>query len=74
MMSKPTIVFVHGLGGDPATTWGMFPDLIKADPKLAGYEIASFGYPTSLFSLPFSKKYPKIQTLADALRTLLNVR
>jgi hypothetical protein len=43
-MSKATIVFVHGLGGDPATTWGKFPDLIKADPELKDCEIVSFGY------------------------------
>lgn len=73
-MSKATIVFVHGLGGKPATTWGRFSDLIKADPELKDCEIVSFGYPTSLFSWPFSKKYPKIQTLSDALRTLLDVQ
>jgi phosphoserine phosphatase len=73
-MSKATIVFVHGLGGEPAATWGRFPDLIKADPELKDCEIVSFGYPTSLFSWPFSRKYPKIQTLSDALRTLLDVQ
>ena len=59
-MSKATIVFVHGLGGDPAATWGRFPDLIKADPELENYETTSFSYPTSLFSWPFSKKYSAI--------------
>lgn len=73
-MSKATIVFVHGLGGEPAATWGRFPDLIKADPDLKDCEIVSFGYPTSLFSWPFSRKYPKIQTLSDALRTQLDVQ
>jgi phosphoserine phosphatase/pimeloyl-ACP methyl ester carboxylesterase len=73
-MSKATIVFVHGLGGEPAATWGRFPDLIKADPELENCETASFSYPTSLFNWPFSKKYPKIQTLSDALRTQLDVK
>ncbi len=73
-MNKTTIVFVHGLGGNPAATWGIFPDLVKADPELKDCETVFFGYPTSLFRLPFTNKYPKIQTLADALRTLLDVK
>jgi HAD superfamily phosphoserine phosphatase-like hydrolase len=74
IMSKTTIVLVHGLGGHPVTTWGAFPDLIRADPELKDHEVVSFGYPTTLFNLIFWKKYAKIQTLADALRTQLNVR
>jgi phosphoserine phosphatase/pimeloyl-ACP methyl ester carboxylesterase len=73
-MGKATIVFVHGLGGDPATTWGRFPELINSDIELKDFEMGTFGYPTSLFRLPFFRKYPKIQTLSDALRTLLDVR
>lgn len=73
-MPKSAVVFVHGLGGDPVTTWGKFPDLIQADINLGDYDIDSFGFPTSLFRLPFSKKYPKIQTLADALRTLIDTK
>jgi phosphoserine phosphatase len=73
-MSKATIVFVHGLGGDPAITWGRFPDLIKSDAELKDCEVVFFEYPTSLFSWPFSRKYPKIQTLSDALQTQLYVK
>lgn len=72
-MPNNMIIFVHGLGGDPAGTWGRFPELIKADPTLKEFDTTCFAYPTSLFRLPFSKKYLSIQTLADALRTLLNV-
>ncbi len=73
-MGNATIVFVHGLGGDSTTTWGRFEELIQADPDLKDCEPVCFGYPTSLFRWPFSKKYPKIQTLADALRTQLDVQ
>jgi HAD superfamily phosphoserine phosphatase-like hydrolase len=68
---KRLILFVYGLGGDPQNTWGNFPAIIRSDPKLQEYDIGFFRYPTSLFRLPFSKKYPKIQTLADALRTVI---
>lgn len=67
--NKGLILFVHGLGGDASTTWGAFPSLIQKDPELRNYKLHYFSYPTSLFSWPWSKKYPPIQTLADALRT-----
>jgi HAD superfamily phosphoserine phosphatase-like hydrolase len=73
-MSSRLILFVHGLGGDPHITWGNFPDLIRSDKDLQGYDVASFSYPTSLYRLPFSKKYPKIQALAKALRTEIETR
>jgi HAD superfamily phosphoserine phosphatase-like hydrolase len=68
-MSQGLILFVHGLGGDPKETWGSFAELIHGVPELQGYEVHFFSYPTSLFSMPWSKKFPKIQTLAEALRT-----
>lgn len=68
-MSRGLILFVHGLGGDARTTWGNFPKLIQNDPELRDYDLYFFTYPTSLVSLPWSKKYPRIQTLAEALRT-----
>lgn len=73
-MSQGLILFVHGLGGDAQATWGSFPQLIKSDPGLRNYELHFFSFPTSLFSLPWSKKYPKIQALAEALRTEIENR
>lgn len=68
------LIFVHGLGGDPKATWGLFPELIAADTALGKVETFSFGYPTSLFRLPFSSKSPRVQTLAGALRTFIDAR
>jgi pimeloyl-ACP methyl ester carboxylesterase len=73
-MPRNQIVFVHGLGGHPQSTWGQFPELIAADRDLGAYGTISFGYPTSLFRLPFSSRSPKIQTLAGALRTFIEAR
>jgi phosphoserine phosphatase/pimeloyl-ACP methyl ester carboxylesterase len=74
-MPKDLILFVHGLGGEPATTWGNFPTLIAGDPALRQWDVDSFGFPTSLFSLPIiGRKYPKIQTLADALHTFIETK
>jgi HAD superfamily phosphoserine phosphatase-like hydrolase len=68
------LLFIHGLGGDAQRTWGRFPDLIQQDPELKDYELDFFTFPTSLFRLPWSKKFPKIQSLADALRTQIENR
>lgn len=72
---KSMIIFIHGLGGEPAETWGNFPALIGADDSLREFEVGLFGFPTSLFSLPIiGRKHLKIQTLADALRTFIENR
>lgn len=63
------ILFVHGLGGDSHATWGNFPELITKDEHLSKYHVEFFGYPTSILRLPFSRKYSKIQLLAEGLRT-----
>lgn len=70
---KPqAIVFIHGLGGS-RKTWGAFGDLIKADSDLSGlYDVVYYNYPTYFFPLPFVKKGPKVQILADGLVTFLH--
>lgn len=73
-MTKGLILFVHGLGGTASGTWADFPKYIKADPALADYEVGFFEYPTALVNFKVWKKYPKIQMLADALRTLIDNR
>ncbi|EDN69302.1 SesB [Beggiatoa sp. PS] len=49
---KRIIIFVHGLKGDPETSFGDWPKLIKEDDKeergqlaLSTYAVATFGYP-----------------------------
>jgi phosphoserine phosphatase/pimeloyl-ACP methyl ester carboxylesterase len=74
IMAGTLILFIHGLGGKAEATWGRFAELIAADPELKDFATAFYSFPTSLFRLPFSKKYAKIQTLADAVRTELDVR
>jgi HAD superfamily phosphoserine phosphatase-like hydrolase len=75
-MAKGLILFVHGLGGSAAGSWEKFPELVCADPQFANYDVGFFEYPTtrSPFRLRFWKKYSKIQTLADALRTVIENR
>jgi HAD superfamily phosphoserine phosphatase-like hydrolase len=68
------ILFVHGLGGDGPGTWGDFPRHIAADARLAEYDVGFFEYPTAVLKFKPWKRYPPIQTLGDALRTVIDNR
>ena len=71
--ANPMVLFVHGLGGQPAKTWGRFGDLIKDDPLLNEiYTVDYYTFPTSLFYIPILTKTVKIQTLASGLRTAID--
>ncbi|MHB8580000.1 MAG: alpha/beta hydrolase [Ignavibacteriaceae bacterium] len=64
-----TIIFIHGLGGNESKTWGNFKNIIKNDSDFSKYNIQYFNYSSSRFKLVPFKKYAKIQTLADGLKT-----
>lgn len=68
------VVFIHGLGGMAAGTWGKFPVICRRDPDLSSsVEIDLYEYPTGFFVLPFfGKKFCTIQDLAEGLRTYLD--
>lgn len=69
-MKNTLILFIHGLGGNPKSTWGKFGDLIKSDPDLNSlFDCSCFSYPTSILRLPFGKIVPKIQVLAEGLKS-----
>jgi hypothetical protein len=68
--TKARMLFIHGLAGDARLTWGKMPEILMSDPNISDhYDIDFYSYPTSLFRLPFSKKAPRIQELANGLRT-----
>lgn len=43
-----TVVFVHGILGDPIKTWGDFPALLNEDPDLPKLSILQWGYESGL--------------------------
>jgi pimeloyl-ACP methyl ester carboxylesterase len=69
---KKLLLFVHGfLGGQG--TWGIFPQLIQEDTELSKkYDVAEFNYETTLGTLSFFRRNPKIQELSDALMTWID--
>ena len=69
------IVFVHGFGGDPSSTWASFPDFLGAAQALDGWDIYSLGYASQLapdFRGIWSGD-PSIQTIADHLYTRASI-
>ncbi len=42
------VVFIHGFAGDPAKTWGRFPNLLGEVSALEQWDIFSLGYSTNL--------------------------
>jgi HAD superfamily phosphoserine phosphatase-like hydrolase len=82
-MAKGLLLFVHGLGGDGTATWGDFPKYIAAEPRLRDFDVGFFEYPTAIVGWEFwtkqfwrnrGKNFSKIQTLADALKTIIDNR
>ncbi len=74
-MKKKLILFIHGLGGNPLKTWGKFPELLKSDMEIYhDFDIEHFSFPTSIFRFPFGQILPKIQDLAEGLRSEINIK
>lgn len=66
------LFFVHGLTGD-ASTFDEFAKLVSQDPLLnSAIKPVQWSYPTKFASVPFIKTSPRIQDLADSLRTELD--
>jgi len=68
---RAALIFVHGFGGHPASTWGRFPDFLAGDLRLKGWSVFSFGYPSTFWLdvIGLWKADPPVESLADGLRT-----
>ncbi len=72
MSGKRLILFIHGLGGS-IKTWKMFGEVIAADMTLSDqYDLDYYVYPTSLVTWRFWRPIPKIQDLADGLKSYID--
>ena len=71
---KSLILFVHGLGGHWQETWQGFPSLIQSDEDLSQrFDVDYYSFPASLLSIPFISRPPRVQQLAEGLRTQIRV-
>jgi pimeloyl-ACP methyl ester carboxylesterase len=73
--ARAALAFVHGFGGDTAATWGKFPEVLMADPKLRSWGIFSLGYGSSLrVDVPgIWSSDADIDVLAEGLKTALSL-
>jgi len=71
--NEAAIVFIHGFLGDPKKTWGKFPEILKEQPALGGWDIYSLGYPTSAWFdlVGVWKANPDVNGIAGSLQTRL---
>ena len=66
--TKGLVLLIHGLGGDK-TTWGNFPELLRADAQIAArFDVAVYPYTTGVFG-----RGPGIAELARELDTWLGL-
>ena len=73
---KACVVFIHGFGGDAASTWGKFPRYLANNAKMSGWDVLSFGYESDLapdFLTGVWKGDPDIKMIADSLQTFWRV-
>ncbi len=67
---KKLVLFIHGLGGDPDSTWGKFPELIHADGELSKlYDVERVAYDTGFFG-----SQPSLAVCATSLKTRIDNR
>jgi hypothetical protein len=71
----PTLLlFVHGLGGNAIGTWGRFRELLESDYAMSGIDVGFLNLPSDIWPWPFRPKALRIQDLARALSTELDLR
>jgi pimeloyl-ACP methyl ester carboxylesterase len=70
--AKAAVVFIHGFSGNSEATWGQFPGLLAAEPRLREWDIFSLGYYTNLrLDIPgIWRAKPDLQRLAVLLSTM----
>jgi hypothetical protein len=67
----PAVVFVHGLAGNPAKSWGKMISVCATDPAFDNYSLSCFSYPSKRFRIPFTSPIARLQELARGLETEL---
>ncbi|NVZ95987.1 alpha/beta fold hydrolase [Pseudomonas sp. B6001] len=69
--SKQVILFVHGLSGSAAGTWGAMLKVLQESSELAHIAYDCYAYPTSLWRAPFGQKMSGIKELSNGLQSFI---
>lgn len=65
------IIFVHGLSGSAASTWGQMLQILTSDEQLKNYSYDCYEYPTRKIRLPFTQKMASVQEISDGLNSFI---
>src|SRR5262245_41533639 len=73
--ARGAVLFVHGFGGNPRSTWGNVPKFISDNPRMSGWDIFSVGYPTRLIFdiVGLWSADPDLATVAKGLYTVTSI-
>ena len=71
--NRLALLFVHGLGGDPITTWQRFPELAFHAQELANFDIGLFGYRSGVFT-NLAPGLPKLDIREKSLDLAADIR
>ncbi|MEP2446613.1 MAG: hypothetical protein ABJI69_05260 [Balneola sp.] len=66
--TKSAIIFVHGLGGEPSETWGLFPQLLMGTSIGHNFDLISYGYSSKIFLA----RSPEINSLISEFYSFCN--
>ena len=70
LASGNMLLFIHGLGSNPRATWERFRELLSRDAVFAKtWRVETFAFPTRRLGFPLISRSPRLQALADGLRT-----
>lgn len=72
--NEHAIVFIHGLGGAPLSTWRAMLNLIGGDAAFDSITLDCYAYPTKLVEIPFLARPPGLKEIVEGLRTYLHDR
>jgi pimeloyl-ACP methyl ester carboxylesterase len=72
--TAPAVIFVHGLGGTPKSTWAKMLDCFKSDEEFQDWALDCFHFPTCQFQLPFFPPPPGLRGIAEGLKTFIEER
>ena len=67
----PAVIFIHGIAGRPAKTWGKMIKVCASDAAFNDHSLSCYSYPSGWLRPPFGKGTPKLQELARGLETEL---
>ncbi|UST93780.1 alpha/beta fold hydrolase [Pseudomonas siliginis] len=72
--SQQVIIFVHGLSGSAAGTWGAMLKTLSESAELSHIAYDCYAYPTALWRVPLMRKMSGVQEISSGLQSFLEAK